>query len=260
MIRSLYTATTGMTSQQLNMDVIAHNLANASTTGYKRSRANFQDLMYQTLVAPGSQTANDTQVPSGMQIGMGAKSVSVEKVFAQGEFLETGNPLDLAIEGKGFFKIMKGSDEVYTRAGSFKLDKDGFVCDADGNRLQPEFSIPAEAVNVSIDSGGTVSVTDQAGTIIATENLKLYSFQNPAGLLSIGRNYFRTTEASGDEQEGDPGIDGYGTLLSGYLENSNISVVEEMVKMIIGQRAYEANSKIIKTSDEMLQIANNVKG
>lgn len=260
MIRSLYTATTGMTSQQLNMDVIAHNLANASTTGYKRSRANFQDLMYQTLVAPGSQTANDTQVPSGMQIGMGAKSVSVEKVFAQGEFLETGNPLDLAIEGKGFFKIMKGSDEVYTRAGSFKLDKDGFVCDADGNRLQPEFSIPAEAVNVSIDSGGTVSVTDQAGTIIATENLKLYSFQNPAGLLSIGRNYFRTTEASGDEQEGDPGVDGYGTLLSGYLENSNISVVEEMVKMIIGQRAYEANSKIIKTSDEMLQIANNVKG
>ncbi len=260
MIRSLWTATTGMTSQQLNMDVIAHNLANASTTGYKRSRANFQDLMYQTLVAPGSQTANDSQVPSGMQIGMGAKSVSVEKVFAQGEFTETGNPLDLAVEGKGFFKIMKGSDEVYTRAGSFKLDKDGFVCDADGNRLQPEFSIPAEAVNVSIEPGGTVSVTDQSGTVIATENLKLYSFQNPAGLLSIGRNYFRATEASGDEQEGDPGIDGFGTLLSGYLENSNISVVEEMVKMIIGQRAYEANSKIIKTSDEMLQIANNVKG
>ena len=260
MIRSLWTATTGMTSQQLNMDVIAHNLANASTTGYKRSRANFQDLMYQTLVAPGSQTANDSQVPSGMQIGMGAKSVSVEKVFAQGEFTETGNPLDIAVEGKGFFKIMKGSDEVYTRAGSFKLDKDGFVCDADGNRLQPEFSIPAEAVNVSIEPGGTVSVTDQSGTVIATENLKLYSFQNPAGLLSIGRNYFRATEASGDEQEGDPGIDGFGTLLSGYLENSNISVVEEMVKMIIGQRAYEANSKIIKTSDEMLQIANNVKG
>jgi flagellar basal-body rod protein FlgG len=260
MIRSLWTASTGMTSQQLNMDVIAHNLANASTTGYKRSRANFQDLMYQTIVAPGAQTSTDAQIPSGMQIGMGAKSVSVEKVFAQGEFAETGNPLDLAIEGKGFFKIIKGSDEVYSRAGSFKMDKDGFVCDAEGNRLQPEFSIPPEAVNVTIDPGGTISVMDQAGKVIATEQLKLYSFQNPAGLLSTGRNYYKATEASGDEQEGQPGVDGYGTLLSGFLENSNINVVEEMVKMIIGQRAYEANSKIIKTSDEMLHIANNVKG
>lgn len=260
MIRSLWTASTGMTSQQLNMDVIAHDLANASTTGYKRSRANFQDLMYQTLVAPGAQTSSDTQIPSGMQIGMGAKSVSVEKVFVQGEFAETGNALDLAIEGKGFFKILNGSDEVYSRAGSFKMDKDGFVCDAEGNRLQPEFSVPTEAVNVTVDPGGTVSVMDQNGKVIATENIKLYSFQNPAGLLSVGRNYFKATEASGDEQEGDPGVDGYGTLLSGYLENSNINVVEEMVKMIIGQRAYEANSKIIKTSDEMLQIANNVKG
>ena len=259
MIRSLWTASTGMTSQQLNMDVIAHNLANASTTGFKRSRANFQDLMYQTTVAPGAQTSNDTQIPSGMQIGMGAKSVSVEKVFIQGEFAETGNPLDLAIEGKGFFKIMNGSDEVYSRAGSFKMDKDGFVCDAEGNRLQPEFSIPVEAVNVTIDPGGTLSAMDQSGKVIATETIKLYNFQNPAGMLSVGRNYFKATEASGDEQEGQPGVDGYGTLLSGFLENSNINVVEEMVKMIIGQRAYEANSKIIKTSDEMLQIANNVK-
>ena len=249
-----------MTSQQLNMDVIAHNLANASTTGFKRSRANFQDLMYQTMIAPGAQTSSDSQIPTGMQVGMGAKSSSVEKVFIQGEFAETGNPLDVAIEGKGFFKILKGSDEVYSRAGSFKLDKDGFVCDAEGNRLQPEFSVPAEAVNVTIEPGGTVSAIDQEGKVIATEELKLYSFQNPSGLLSTGRNYFKATEASGDEQEGTPGVDGFGTLLSGFLENSNISVVEEMVKMIIGQRAYEANSKIIKTSDEMLQIANNVKG
>lgn len=260
MIRSLWTASTGMTSQQLNMDVIANNLANASTTGYKRSRANFQDLMYQTLVAPGAQTASDSQIPSGTQIGMGAKSVSVEKVFAQGEFAQTDNPLDLAIEGKGFFKILKGSEEVYSRAGSFKMDKDGFVCDAEGNRLQPEFSVPTDAVSITIEPGGTVSVTDQTGKVIATEELKLYSFQNPAGLISIGRNYFKASDASGDEQEGTPGEDGFGTLLSGYLENSNISVVEEMVKMIIGQRAYEASSKIIKTSDEMLQIANNVKG
>jgi flagellar basal-body rod protein FlgG len=258
MIRSLWTASTGMSSQQLNMDVIAHNLANANTTGYKRSRANFQDLMYQTVVAPGAQTSNDTQIPSGMQIGMGSKSVSVEKLFSQGEFSQTDNPLDLAIEGKGFFKILNGSDEVYSRAGAFKLDKDGVICDAEGNRMQPEVSIPKEAVSVTIDPGGSLSVTDQTGKVLATHQMKLYSFQNPAGLLSVGRNYFKTTDASGDEQEGTPGVDGYGTLLSGFLENSNINVVEEMVNMIIGQRAYEANSKIIKTSDEMLQIANNV--
>jgi flagellar basal-body rod protein FlgG len=260
MIRSLWTAATGMTSQQLNLDVIAHNLANANTTGYKRSRANFQDLMYQTITAPGAQTSNDTQIPSGMQIGMGSKSSSVEKLFTQGEFSQTSNSLDLAIEGKGFFKILNGSDEVYTRSGAFKLDKDGVICDAEGNRLQPEVTIPKEAVSVTIESGGNLSVTDQTGKVIATQQLQLYNFQNPAGLLSVGRNYFKVTEASGDEQAGQPGKDGFGTLLSGYLENSNISVVEEMVNMIIGQRAYEANSKIIKTSDEMLHIANNVKG
>jgi len=260
MIRSLWTAATGMSSQQLNMDVIAHNLANANTTGYKRSRANFQDLMYQTITAPGAQTSNDTQIPSGMQIGMGAKSVSVEKLFSQGEFAQTGNPLDLAIEGKGFFKILNGSDEVYSRSGAFKLDKDGVICDAEGNRLQPEVSIPKEAVTVTVEPGGSLSVTDQTGKVIATHQMQLYNFQNPAGLLSVGRNYFKVTEASGAEQQGQPGVDGFGTLLSGYLENSNINVVEEMVNMIIGQRAYEANSKIIKTSDEMLHIANNVKG
>jgi flagellar basal-body rod protein FlgG len=260
MIRSLMTAATGMASQQLNMDVIAHNLANANTTGYKRSRANFQDLMYQTIIAPGAQTANDTQIPTGMQVGMGAKSASVEKLFTQGNFTETENPLDLAIEGKGFFKIMKGSEEVYTRSGSFKLDKDGYICDGEGNRLQPEVSIPNEAVSITIDPGGSLSVMDQTGKVISTAEMMLYSFQNPSGLASIGKNYFKATESSGDEQGGQPGIDGYGTLLSGFLENSNINVVEEMVNMIIGQRAYEANSKIIKASDEMLHIANNVKG
>jgi flagellar basal-body rod protein FlgG len=260
MIRSLWTAATGMSTQQLNMDVIAHNLANANTTGYKRSRANFQDLMYQTVVAPGAQTSNDTQIPSGMQIGMGAKSVSVEKLFKQGEFSETGNPLDLAIEGKGFFKILNGSDEVYSRSGAFKLDKDGVVCDAEGNRLQPEITIPKEAINVTIDPGGTVSVMDQAGKVIASHQIRLFDFQNPAGLLSVGRNYFKATEGSGNEEEGTPGVDGVGNILSGFLENSNINVVEEMVNMIIGQRAYEANSKIIKTSDEMLHIANTVRG
>jgi flagellar basal-body rod protein FlgG len=249
-----------MAAQQVNMDVIAHNLANANTTGYKRSRANFQDLMYQTITAPGAKTASDAQIPTGMQIGMGAKSASVEKLFTQGNFAETGNPLDIAIEGKGFFKVLKGSDEVYTRSGSFKLDKDGVICDSEGNRLQPEVSIPNEAVTVTIDSGGSLSVTDQTGKVLSTAELKLYTFQNPAGLASIGRNYFKASESSGDEQSVEPGVDGAGTLLAGYLENSNINVVEEMVAMIIGQRAYEANSKIIKTSDEMLHIANSVKG
>lgn len=260
MIRALWTASTGMAAQQMNMDVIAHNLANANTTGFKRSRANFQDLMYQTISAPGSQTSTDNQIPTGIQVGMGTKSVGVEKIFTQGTFTETGNQLDLAIEGKGFFKVLRGTEEVYVRSGSFKLDKDGFVCDAEGNRLQPEISIPQEAVTVTVEPGGTLSITDQEGNVIATEELKLYSFQNPAGLISIGRNYFRPSEASGEEQEGQPGEDGYGTLLQGFVENSNINVVEEMVNMIVGQRAYEANSKIIKTADEMLHIANNVKG
>lgn len=259
MIRCLWTAATGMAAQQLNMDVIAHNLANANTTGFKRGRASFEDLMYQTIVAPGAQTSSDTQIPAGIQVGMGAKAVSVQKIFAQGNFTQTGNELDLAIEGKGFFKVLRGTEEVYTRCGAFKLDQDGYICDAEGNRLQPEISIPAGAVAVTIDPGGTLNAMDQNGAIIATEEISLSNFANPGGLLSVGRNYFIPTEASGEEEQGQPGEDGFGTLLQGHLESSNINVVEEMVSMIVGQRAYEANSKIIKTSDEMLHMANNVK-
>jgi flagellar basal-body rod protein FlgG len=259
MIRSLWTAATGMAAQQLNMDVISHNLANANTTGFKRSRANFEDLMYQTTVAPGAQTAENTEIPTGIQVGMGAKTVSVQKVFSQGNFTETSNQLDLAVEGKGFFKVLRGTEEAYTRSGAFKMDKDGFVVDAEGNRLQPEISIPNEATNVTIDPGGQLSAIDQGGTVIATAELNLYDFPNESGLLSLGRNLFRPTDASGDALEGRPGQDGFGTLLQGYLESSNINVVEEMVNMIVGQRAYEANSKIIKTADEMLHMANNVK-
>ena len=160
MIRSLWTAATGMSSQQLNMDVIAHNLANSNTTGFKRSRGNFEDLMYQHIVTPGAETSNDSRIPTGIQIGMGAKTVSVQKVFSQGNFTETSNPLDLAIEGKGFFKVMRGDEEVYTRAGSFKMDQEGYLCDPQGNRLQPEISIPREAVTINIDAGGTLSVVD----------------------------------------------------------------------------------------------------
>ena len=259
MIRSLWTAATGMAAQQLNMDVIAHNLSNANTTGYKESRANFEDLMYQNIVPPGAQTSTDAKLPVGIQVGMGTKTVSVQKNFTQGNFVETGNKLDLAIEGKGFFKVMRGTDEVYTRAGSFTLDQEGFVCDSEGNRLQPEISIPTEATSISVDAGGTLTAMDQAGNVLASETLNLTDFPNPAGLSSVGKNYFVPTEASGEAVDGEPGKDGIGSLLQGFLENANVNVVEEMVNMIVGQRAYEANSKVIKASDEMLQIANNVK-
>jgi flagellar basal-body rod protein FlgG len=259
MIRSLWTAAAGMSVQQMNMDVIANNLANANTTGFKRSRANFEDLMYQNLTSPGAQTANDTYTLTGIQLGMGAKATSVQKIFTQGNFTQTDNSLDLAIQGRGFFKVLRGTEEVYTRAGTFQVDQEGFVCDLDGNRLQPEISIPQETTAINIDAGGAVTALDQSGTVVATQTISLYDFPNPSGLLNLGKNYSVPTEASGEVLEGEPGLEGLGTLLQGYVESANINVVEEMVAMIAGQRAYEANSKVIKASDEMLQIANNVK-
>ncbi len=259
MMRSLWTAATGMSAQQTNMDVIANNLANSNTTGFKRSRANFEDLMYQNIIPPGATTVNDTQVPVGIQVGMGVRTNAVQKIFTQGNFSQTENQLDLAIQGKGFFKVRKGDADVYTRAGSFKLNQEGYIVDADGNRLQPEISIPNTATAITIDAGGALSAVDQSGTVVATGQINIYDFMNQGGLLSQGKNYFTPTAASGDAVEGTPGSNGLGSLLQGNLESSNISVVEEMVNMIVGQRAYEANSKVIKASDDMLQIANNVK-
>lgn len=259
MIRSLWTASTGMSTQQMNMDVIAHNLANANTTGYKKSRGNFEDLMYQNIVPPGAETSNNTKIPTGIQLGMGAKAASVDKIFTQGNFTQTDNQMDLAIEGKGFFKILRGTEEAYTRAGSFKVNSDGRLCDAEGNLLQPEISIPKNAITVNVDAGGTITAMDSSGKVISTQNLTLYDFPNPSGLMSVGHNNFIPTVGSGDVVEAKPGSDGVGTLMQGFLENSNINVVEEMVNMILCQRAYEANSKIIKSSDEMLQQANNVR-
>lgn len=257
-MRSLWTAATGMAAQQTNMDIVANNLANANTTGYKRSRGNFEDLMYQNIVPAGADTSNNTKVPTGVQIGLGTKSVSVDKIFSQGNFTETGNNLDMGIEGKGFFKVLRGTQESYTRSGSFKVDQDGYVCDAGGNRIQPEISVPSTAVSINIDAGGTFTALDSSGNTVATANLRLYLFPNPAGLLAAGHNYFTPTPASGEVTEAQPGTEGAGTVLQGYLESSNINVVEEMVNMILSQRAYEANSKIIKTTDEMLHMANNV--
>jgi flagellar basal-body rod protein FlgG len=249
-----------MAAQQLNVDIIANNLANVNTAGFKKSRSDFQDLMYQTLRLPGAMTTAGTQLPTGIQVGMGSKPMGVQKLFSQGDYSQTGNELDLAIEGKGFFMVLSNEEEVYTRAGNFKIDSEGYVCTSAGDRLQPEITIDPEAVSISIDSGGRLVVYGQdAQTPLSEEDLKLYSFPNPAGLFSMGRNLYRPTEASGEAIEGIPGIDGLGTIAQGYLEMSNVNVVEEMVGMIIAQRAYEVNSKAIQTADNMLQMANNIK-
>jgi len=259
MLRGLWTAASGMACQQMHLDVVAHNLANVNTNGFKRSRINFQDLMYQNIRNAGAGTASGGQIPVGIQVGMGAKVVAVEKIFLQGDFAQTKNPLDMAIEGRGFFKILSNDREVYTRSGAFKLDKDGYICDAHGNRLQPEFAIPATTTNITIDSGGMLVASGSDGKQLGSTQIQLFDFANPAGLQSIGQNLFIPSEASGDPVQGNPGVDEYGTVLQGFLEMSNVDVVEEMIAMIMAQRAYEINAKAIQTGDDMLQQANSLK-
>jgi flagellar basal-body rod protein FlgG len=260
MIRSLWTSASGMEAQKLNMDVIANNLANVNTGGFKKSRPDFVDLLYQTLRAPGASTSAGGQLPTGIQIGMGTKPVSVQKIFSQGDYVQTRNPLDIAIEGKGFFKILSNGEELYMRAGAFKMDKEGYIVTSEGERLQPEFSIPPETVTFTIDSGGMMEAMGADGlTPLASGQLTLYSFANDAGLLSVGGNKFRPTDASGTPVEGNPNVNGLGSVAQGYLEMSNVDVVEEMVNMIAGQRAYEISSKSIRAADEMMQMANNIK-
>ena len=259
MLRGLWTAATGMSCQQTNIDVIANNLANVNTSGFKKSRINFQDLMYQNMRAAGASTASGGQLPVGIPVGMGAKVVAVEKIFLQGDFSHTKNPMDLAIEGKGFFKLLNNSREVFTRSGAFKLDKDGNICDSHGNRLQPEFAIPAKTVSITVDSGGKLVASGSDGKELGSVQLQLFDFPNPAGLQSIGQNLLIPSEGSGDPVQGNPGTDEFGTILQGYLEMSNVDVVEEMIQMIVGQRAYEIGGKVIQAGDEMLQIVNNLK-
>ena len=261
MMRGLWTGATGMSCQQTQIDVIANNLANVNTNGFKKSRINFQDLMYQNLRTAGAATASGRQLPSGIQIGMGAKVVAVEKIFLQGDFSHTKNSLDMAIEGRGFFKLLSNDDniEVYTRSGAFKLDKDGYVCDSDGNRLQPEFAIPAKTVSTTVASGGKLVASGPDGAELGSVQMQLFDFANPAGLRSIGQNLLIPSEASGDAVQGNPGTDEFGTILQGYLEMSNVDVVEEMINMIMAQRAYEIGTKVIQAGDEMLQMANNLK-
>jgi flagellar basal-body rod protein FlgG len=259
MLRGLWSAATGMAAQKMTIDVIANNLANVNTAGFKKSRCDFQDLMYQTMSQAGSTTATGGQIPSGIQCGMGSMPVSVQKIFLQGDFTETKNELDVAIEGKGFFKVISNDEEVYTRAGNFKLDTDGNIVTPGGDKLQPEMSIPADTVSVHIDKYGTVTVFDPAEQGTSLGQVELYGFPNPAGLYSMGHNLYRVTDASGEAISGTPGSEGFGTLAQGFLEMSNVDVVAEMVSMIMAQRAYEINSKAIQTADNMMQLANNIK-
>ncbi len=261
MIRALYSAASGMTAQQMNVDNIAHNLANANTSGFKARRAQFQDLMYQSVVQPGSASGQQTTVPTGLQLGLGTRTSSNEIFFTQGSFSQTDNPLDMVIQGKGFFQIRRASGELaYTRSGAFHLDKDGSLVTQDGNPLEPQITLPSAALQISIGQDGTVSYTlpgqsaaQQAGQI------QLATFVNPAGLNSLGGNLYMPTDSSGDPTVGTPGgQEGLGTIMQGYTEQSNVSVVEEFINLIVAQRGYEANSKVVKAADDMYQQVNNL--
>lgn len=260
MMRALSIASTGMAAQQLSVAVVANNLANISTAGFKKGRWDFQDLMYQTLKSPGTTTGTG-QVPVGIQVGTGVGAVSVYRSFSQGDFQQTEAPLDLAIEGKGFFQvILPDGSTAYTRTGSFKMDSDGRIVTAEGYPVLPDITVPSDTLTLTITPQGEVNAVQAGGTsptLLGT--IELARFTNSAGLNSLGKNLYQATAASGDPTTGSPGLDGFGTVLQGALEGSNVNIAEEMINMIIAQRAYELNSKAIQTADEMLGIANNLK-
>jgi len=260
MMRALYTATTGMVAMQLQIDTMSNNLANVNTLGFKKSRAEFEDLMYQTLAVAGTQNEGGSRLPTGLQVGMGVRPTTVHKFFSQGDFQNTGNQLDIAISGQGFFRLQDAAgNDVYSRAGAFKLNQDGTVVNANGYTLQPAFTVPQQATNIVITERGVINATDSSGNVLATTTIPLYTFINPSGLTALGRNVYQISDASGAAQELTPGDQNAGTLVQGYLEMSNVQMVDEMVGLIVGQRAYEANSKSITTADSMLQTAVNLK-
>lgn len=255
MIRSLWISKTGLDAQQTQMDVIANNLANVSTNGFKRSRAVFEDLLYQTIRQPGAQSSQQTQLPTGLQIGTGVRPVSTERVFTQGNLQQTANEKDVAIQGQGFFQVLlPDGTTAYTRDGSFQINDQGQLVTSSGFPVQPAITIPADVQSLSIGRDGTVSIT-QPGSANSVQigTLQLATFINPAGLLSKGENLYVETTASGVANTNTPGTNGAGLLTQGYVETSNVNVVEELVNMIQTQRAYEINSKAITTSDQMLQ-------
>lgn len=261
MLKSLNTAATGMQAQQTNMDVIANNLANVSTTGFKKSRAEFEDLMYHTLKEPGAASGLNAISPTGVQTGLGVRTGAVQKDFEMGSIKSTKNPLDMAIEGPGFFPVQLPDGQIgYTRDGSFKKGPDGRIVDRNGNALQPEIVIPPNATGIDVSSTGQVSIGVMGQ--VQPQNIgqiELVNFVNPAGLKALGKNVFVPTGASGLPQQGAPGQANFGAIAQGELESSNVNIVDEMVNMITAQRAYETNSKVIQASDQMLQNMNNLR-
>jgi flagellar basal-body rod protein FlgG len=249
-----------MEAQQLNIDTIAHNLANINTSGFKARKAQFQDLLYQNIRQAGASNTATTEIPVGLQVGLGTKPAATEIMFSQGDFAATDNALDMVVQGQGFFQIRQASGQIaYTRNGNFHRNSDGNIVTSEGDLLDPQITLPPDQTSITIGSDGTVSVTiegqkepQQIGRI------EVANFQNPSGLQNIGKSLFIPTQASGDAVTGTPGENGLGSILSGYVEQSNVSGVEEMVSMIVSQRAYEANSKVIRTADEMFTQANNV--
>lgn len=261
MLRSLYTAASGMLANQLSVDSISNNLANVNTSGYKKSRVEFQDLLYQTMVEPGGTTSEGTRLPESLQVGLGVKSVGNPRNFAQGNLTQTGNPWDVAIQGEGFFQVrMPDQTTAYTRDGSFKVNADGFLVTANGYYTEPQIQVPANSSNPTVGPDGRVTVVLQ-GESDPTEigQMEIAQFVNASGLRSVGQNLYQETEASGRSVVGTPGENGSGSLATQYLESSNVQLVEEMVNLIIAQRAYEISSKAVTTSDTMLQTANNLK-
>jgi flagellar basal-body rod protein FlgG len=259
MFSSLWIAKTGLDAQQTQMDVISNNLANASTTGFKSSRASFQDLMYQNEGQPGSQTTEQTQSPSGLLLGTGVKVVGSEKLFTQGAITQTGNSLDVAIQGNGFLQVSLPDGTVaYSRDGSLHQDSTGQIVTADGYPLVPAITLPANVGSITIGTDGTVTATSNGSTTPTQIGvMQLANFINPAGLEPMGQNLYLETESSGTAQTGQAGVNGMGTLAQGSLESSNTNVVEEMVNMIQAQRTYEMNSKSISAVDDMLQFVIN---
>lgn len=261
MFRALYTAATGMTAQQLNLDNVANNLANASTAGFRKRRVQFQDLMYQNMIMPGSAATQQTTVVAGLQVGLGTRSAATEIIQSQGDFSQTGNPLDVTIKGQGFFQVTLPSGETaYTRSGAFHLDAQGNLVTSDGNAIAPAITLPPDATSVSIGTDGTVTVT-QPGQTQAQQvgQIQLAMFPNPGGLNSVGNNLFLVTTASGEAIVGTPGgAEGLGQLEQGFLEQSNVNVVEEFIQMIMAQRSYEANSRVVRAADDMFQGVNTM--
>jgi flagellar basal-body rod protein FlgG len=255
MIRSLWISKTGLDGQQMNMDVIANNLANVSTTGFKRSRAVFEDLLYQTLRQPGAKSSQQSEIPSGLQLGTGVRPIATERIFVQGNLTQTGNPLDIAINGNGFFQItLPDGTTAYTRDGTFQVNSQGQMVTASGYTVAPAITIPADTLSITISRDGIVSV-QQSGVAAPTQvgQLQLASFINPAGLQSQGENLYLETAASGAPSTNTPGTNGLGVLNQAFLETSNVNVAEELVNMIQAQRAFEINSRAITASDQMLQ-------